>query len=214
VQWEYNSYIDSFVGLAGHSYGALATAQLAADFGSNSYFRAFASLGGQFGQYLQHSNAVLSKVSIPKLFAFGTGEDPVEVNATGGDGLPYLWKVVAPPKHSLELVSVGHGGYLPPGAHCSDQWRGACTPAWRLVGDILITFFARYLPPTKLPKGISASLDPPTLKSMLALNPPYEQQFFFGGYLQGKDAFSGSPYCKAVLRWQTSSGAPQGHLVL
>jgi hypothetical protein len=155
-------------GLAGHSYGAGVAGRLAGE-GSVS---AFASLSGIMARVTQRA------IAIPKLFIWGSDE-----GGTGGALTDDEWAAITPSKHRVVFEDLQHWDYLPAGRSNCEDGRGTCGAAHVAAADLLIMFFAKYLPPElwpNLPDLIPDNLVPP-----LPLTLTTDQQFFAGGWLTG-----------------------------
>lgn len=198
-EWSHGSLLAPSFGVAGHSYGALATAALRAE---NHIGNVYASLGGGFAEFHGEAGDRLRAVDVPALLMAGT--DDIFV-FEGQTGQPVGWKQVGPFKHSVVFENGDHWDYLPPGFECQNGLRGTCDASWILASDILLTFFSKYMPPTPLPQSLGLSMNPPTADDVLALNPTAAQQFFLGGHLLGK-TFLASAHAPVGIQWLLDGG--------
>lgn len=180
-------------GVVGHSYGALLGVRLAVE-GSVS---AYASLSGPWSEWPSLPPNPVGTLAVPKLFVWGSGPGDALSQFDGG------WAGLSAPKHKAVLTDAGHWDYLPAGRSACEGQRGPCTVVWALAGDVVSTFFAKYLPPELWPglgQQIPDSLVPPPR------NLTNEQQFFAGGHLMAFTLIGSRPGCGVTLSWSTSSG--------
>lgn len=178
-------------GLAGHSFGAGLAGRLAGE--GNS--RAFASLSGSVARVTRDA------ITVPKLFVWGSNEFiPPGVALTDSE-----WAAVTPPKHRVVVDDLEHWDYLPTGRTSCEGAQGPCQAARVAAWDLMVMFFANYLPPpavSSLPGQIPEPLVPP-----LPLTLTTDQQFFAGGWLSGFPLLAEpSANCHLTLSWETSAG--------
>jgi hypothetical protein len=179
-------------GLAGHSFGAGLAGRLAGEGGSI----AFASLSGSVARVTRDA------IAVPKLFIWGSNEFiPPGVALTDSE-----WAAVTTPKHRVVVDDLEHWDYLPSGRTSCESARGPCGAARVAAWDLLIMFFANYLPPpavSGLPGQIPESLVPP-----LPLTLTTDQQFFAGGWLSGFPLLAEpDANCHLSLSWETPSSS-------
>jgi hypothetical protein len=180
------------VGLAGHSFGAGLAGRLAGEMA----LRAFASLSGDVAKGTRDG------IHVPKLFVWGSDEYiPPGVALTDSE-----WAAVTSPKHRVVVDEMAHWDYLPPGRTSCETERGPCGLARVMTWDLLVMFFANYLPPPavpSLPGQIPESLVPP-----LPLTLTVDQQFYAGGWLSGFPSLADEAgSCHVSLSWETPEGA-------
>jgi hypothetical protein len=196
--WQYHSVLmpAPSTGVVGHSYGALLAARVAAG-GSIS---AYASLSGVWHEWQPPLPEPIRTLAIPKLFTWGSGSIS-DVEADLGPAAGSAWSAIAEPKHRAVFTQAEHWDYLRAGRTTCDGGRGPCSLVAALAGDILCTFFGRYLPPedwATLSPVIPDSLLPPTL----SLTP--EQESFAGGHLTGFSRIADPAFatvCGVTLGW-------------
>jgi len=178
-------------GLAGHSFGAGLTGRLAGE----GNLRAFASLSGSVARVTRDG------IHVPKLFIWGSNEFvPPGVALSESE-----WAAVEPPKHRIVVDDLEHWDYLPAGRTSCENDRGPCGAARAASWDLLVMFFANYLPPPSLP-GLPSQI-PESLVPPLPLALTVEQQSFAGGWLSGFPSLADSTQaCHVALSWETPSG--------
>ncbi len=218
------------VGIIGNSYGATAGLRLAVQLWSATgrHPAAYVSLSGAFHE-VQGENPDYSDnlyfVPCPSLFMFGSGNDLIFHSelAKGGGLQAWGWNRVPPPTHSVEVVKAGHYDYVagykcgyPVGQASGEGFTSYCPATWQLTGDLLVTFFSKYMPPTPLITDFSLSQDslvPPTeLIVELILNNGWygnpnldpAQEKFVQGYMTGRSSFM-KKGCHARFRWRTKT---------
>ena len=180
-------------GIVGHSYGALLAARFAAD----GNVTAYASLSGGWAEWPSSPPLPLERLTMPKLFMWGTGFTDVFAALSEA-----RWGSLATPKHAAMLQDAEHWDYLRAGSSSCESGRGPCDLTPVLAGDILTTFFGKYLPPedwSQLGVEIPDSLLPPPLSLTR------DQQFFAGNHLMSMGLIGSRPGCSITLRWEVSS---------
>ena len=192
--WEYRSTLlpPPMTGVAGHSYGSLKAARLAAQ---TSGISAYASLSGPWLEWPEVPARPLDALTIPTLLTWGTGITDVNAQL-----VPSL--LPPPPRHLAVFKDGEHWDYLPPDSACDQGQRGLCGLTPSLAADLVTMFFGRYLHPPNLvdvPARIPVSLIPPPL----ALSE--EQQFFAGGWLESFSQLTDTAECSVTLSWEVGS---------
>lgn len=194
--WVHKSVLlpEPATGLIGHSYGALLAARIPAV----STVAAYASLSAGWLEWPSVIPRPINVDVIPKLLAWGTGDQ--DVYAALGSG---SWSPIAPTKHRLVFDNAQHWDYVPAGRVSCEVTRGPCTLVPTLIGDFAATFFGKYLPPedwsslgTRIPNSLIAP----------ALDLTTEQQFFAGGHLMGLSLIGSRAGCRITTAWHTSGG--------
>jgi dienelactone hydrolase len=178
-------------GLVGHSFGAGLAGRLAGD----GNLRAFASLSGSVARVTRDG------IHVPKLFVWGSNEFvPPGVALSASE-----WAAVEPPKHRVVVDDLQHWDYLPAGRTSCENDRGPCGAARVAAWDLLVMFFANYLPPPALP-GLPGQI-PESLVPPLPLTLTLEQQSFAGGWLSGFPSLAdAADSCHVALSWETAAG--------
>jgi PASTA domain-containing protein len=191
--WEYQELLmPGVAGVAGHSYGGLLAGRLL----QTSDFGCYAALSAGWGEW-PGSNWPILGSNKPKLLVWGGGANDFTAPIP-----PHRWNPMPPPKHRASFTEGLHFDYLAAGQSPCDPERGPCGPLRGAAADLLIMFFARYLPPEltpQLPGQIPANLTPP------ALNLTPEQEFYAGGHLIGFPQLPNTPGCGFSLGY----GLPQ-----
>ena len=192
--WPENAQLapPSATGLVGHSFGAGVAGRLA----GQGNLTAFASLSGAVAQQTRNG------IHVPKLFVWGSVEiAPAGVNLTASE-----WAAVTPPKHRVVVDDVEHWDYLPAGRTKCEIARGPCGAARAMTWDLLVMFFANYLPPPAVP-GLPSQI-PESLIPILPLTLTVDQQFYAGGWLSGFPSLGNQAgSCHVALSWETPQGA-------
>jgi hypothetical protein len=147
------------------------------------------------------AGVIRDAIPVPKLFVWGSNEFiPVGTVLTESE-----WAAVTPPKHRVVVDDLEHWDYLPTGRTSCEGEQGPCRAARVAAWDLLVMFFANYLPPpavSSLPGQIPESLVPP-----LPLTLTTDQQFFAGGWLSGFPLLAEpDANCHLTLSWDTSAG--------
>ncbi len=224
--WEHKAAVGAKLGVAGHSYGGVATLNLVVS--GKLSVNAFAALSGAFEGAAVDSS--LAALSVPSLFMAGVAADNGAIQGKNMDPLPYAWKLISSAKHGVVFAQGRHYDYIPipapqevgtdKPAACHDDnseyTQGACHAQWLLARDMLVTFFSRYMPPTILPKPFTTAnehLLPPALTDLQTLNQTLvltdqckaNHEFFFGGHMGGRTAFAGAADCGAKVLWQSTT---------
>ncbi len=170
-------------GLAGHSHGALHAGILA----TRTTVAAVASLSGVWGSWQPgHGPKPIFQATGPRLLTWGTIE---------GDGrlTDPDWNAIPRPKHRAVFADAEHYDYFPFNQQLPCRpFPGPCPHVGAATDDLVIMFFARYLPPEMwpdLPGRVPANLVPPPL----SLTP--EQRFYAGGHLVGLSTFNATSQC-------------------
>jgi pimeloyl-ACP methyl ester carboxylesterase len=194
--WEHASDLlpPPATGAIGHSYGALLAARLASEVPVSAY----ASLSGPWSEWPSVPPRPVRLILAPRLFAWGGGFGDTLAQFEGGwAGLPTI-------KHKAVLADAGHWDYLPAGRTSCESERGSCNVTWAVAGDVVSTFFGKYLPPESWPTlgvHIPDSLVPPT-RSLTQ-----EQEFFAGGHLTAFDLIQDRAECGVTLGWEVGSSS-------
>lgn len=153
IQWMYDEWEHRFVlstedpckpgagwlGLAGHSWGAMACARIAAE--SDRRVRGVATISGTWTD--ERSKTELVEAAVPVVFINGTNE-------TGLFSQPSFqpYPEARVPKHQAALQGVGHWDWFPPGADifpCSGKSRNPCAVSWQVASELCLVFFYKYL---------------------------------------------------------------------
>ncbi len=179
--WEHRAVLlpPPATGVIGHSFGAMLGARFAVD----HPVAAYAGLSGTWQDWFGDAPFPLPLLTVPSLLTWGSA----------GDSFTRLsdaqWAATARPRHRVVLEGAMHWDYL--GTHAPPCARTpTCPGVGSAVADLLVMFFARYLPPelaTNLAFEVPATLEPP---DRLDLTP--EQEFFAGGFLGGWAALQAS----------------------
>jgi len=193
--WEHSDVLlpEPATGVIGHSYGALLAVRLAAE----HPIAAYASMSGVWSEWPSIPANPVGTLTMPKLFAWGTGFGDTQAQFDQG------WDRLRAPKHRAVFDGAEHWDYLSPGASSCERDRGPCGLVASLAGDVVSTFFSKYLPPECWPslgQRIPDSLVPPAL---ILTN---EQKFFAGGHLLAFTLIGSRPGCRVSLAWATSAG--------
>ncbi|MGH2608503.1 MAG: alpha/beta fold hydrolase [Tepidiformaceae bacterium] len=194
--WEHRAVLQAppATGVLGHSFGAL----LAGRYAQVAAVGAYASLSGVWQDW-PDSNAPIKTLRIPKFFTWG---DPLldlftEINTPS-------WTALPPNKHRAVFSGGAHWDYLRAGRTTCETGRGDCPLVHVVAGDLVATFFGKYLPPECWPALTTCIPD-----SLVA--PPYnltmDQEFYAGGHLMGLKLMQGQKSCQVQLAWTTSTGS-------
>jgi len=133
TQWEFRHLLFSTItGVIGHSFGALHAQQIATDMNPTAFV-------GLSGQQAEFSNGP-PLPTCPKMFVFGTGEDPVF-------RLPDAqWNALSGEKHKLVLSGLHHWDYTPPSTNtCKSGLFSQCGQYHRIAADLIAIFLSRYM---------------------------------------------------------------------
>lgn len=197
--WEHDRWVDKrpeATAVAGHSYGALLAARVAA---ARPSISAYVGLSGPFTEF-GNPVPVLQGIGAPSFFMWATG-NPITgafENLDGGG----MWNQVPSPKAAA--VHPGeHFDYISPTA-CGEP-RGPCTLIQGVAADLAALFITRYAPLASSTASIPVDLEPPSV----TLTP--QQQFFAGAHLSGLSQIATREGCDVDLRWQDggASGSRQ-----
>ena len=193
--------------LIGHSRGAVHAARIAAE----EQVCAYVSLGGDYDDWLSMDStefeSVLSSMTQPKLFVWGTDEGMLghswEPLDEGEQPVGVPWDLVPRPKHRAILEGGKHYDYLPAGWEHDNDARGPCALTPDITADIITMFLAKYLsPPDAVAPNIPASLRVPREWQQELST---KQAFYTGAYLLGLTALmeraDDSAGCSLTLAW-------------
>jgi pimeloyl-ACP methyl ester carboxylesterase len=170
-QWSDSAWVakqPELTAVAGHSFGALAAAQIA---GAHPEFGAFVSLGGGFSE-LANPPDTFNALHIPSFFmwAKGLGFEDLDGGAAGGQWNPL-------PINKYAAVYQGqHFDYLRPQDRGTAA-QGPCDLIGGVAGDLAALFIARNIRVPLSPIQVSVDLKPPQAQ----LTP--QQEFFAGNHL-------------------------------
>jgi pimeloyl-ACP methyl ester carboxylesterase len=180
--------------VVGHSFGALLAARYAQSVGAVAY----ASLSGVWQDW-PDGNAPIKTLRIPKLFTWG---DPLVDSQT--EIGPTSWSALPPNKHRAVFPGAAHWDYLRAGRTTCENTRGDCPVVHVFAGDLVATFFAKYLSPQCWPN--LATCIPNSLIAP-AYHRSMEQEFYAGSHLMGLQMMSANKACKVELAWTTATGS-------
>jgi hypothetical protein len=211
--WEHRSSLLSATGIIGHSRGAILAARLA----SAGRIAGYASLSGVWLEAPpSYPIPVLSSLAIPKIFVWGSGGDApfAELLRDRDSRHPTvdtnIWDTIIHPKHKLSFAGAEHWDYLPENCPtAASAPRGACNNVGELNAEILLAFFAKYLPPERWPE-----LRTRVSNNLLPSYPPLtERQRFFDAAHPARQSrvaeLRRGGACAMTLEW-TSSGRDTG----
>jgi hypothetical protein len=194
TSWEYRSTLlpPPMTGVAGHSYGSLKAARVAAQ---TSGISAYASLSGPWLEWTEPPPRPLGSLTIPTLLTWGTGITDVNSQLDASLFPP-------PPRHLAIFKDGEHWDYLPPDSTCDQGQRGVCELTPSLAADLVTMFFGRCLH--------SPSMIDPAARIPVSLIPPalelsQEQQFFAGGWLESFSQLKDATSCSVTLSWEVGS---------
>lgn len=198
-QWSHADVIASEPNTAilGHSWGALLAGRLVSAGG----FHAYASMSGEWSDWFNDLGDVLSTITVPGLYIWGSGLDVAPLAD------PQWSEVIHKPRHKAIVDKMDHFDYLPAGVTPCEAKRGPCPHYRFMMADVLTMFIAKYAPPPTLPdlpSKIPFTLVPPSLQLTA------EQEYYAGGYLNGFNAVGGDPpECQVTLSYDigNSSGS-------
>ncbi len=197
-EWPFRHLLFSTVtAVMGHSFGALHAQQIAA----NTNPTAFVGLSGQQAEF-----GTPPQPTCPKMFVFGTGEDPVfrlseaQFNAFPGE------------KHQLTLAGLHHWDYAPFSVNSciaqeSLRFSSPCGQYHRIAADMIAIFLSRYM--SSEHSGILDDFIPANLVLPPVVRTP-EQQAFASGWLSS--LAENHEDCSAALKWSVPfpGGVSQG----
>ncbi|MFC7548960.1 PASTA domain-containing protein [Plantactinospora sp. GCM10030261] len=176
-------------GLAGHSYGALHAGILA----TRIPVAAVASISGVWNDWQpNYGTKPIHQNAVPRLLTWGTIDPDATLGAPD-------WNAIAKPRHRAVFDNAEHYDYFPyqQNVPCRPVGGGGpCPHVGIATDDLLIMFFANYLPPElwpDLPSRIPNNLVPPPLN----LTP--EQRFFAGAHLVGLSTFNATSSCDVSI---------------
>ena len=191
--WEHSPVLlpQPWMGVAGHSYGALKAARFAVEVGG---VQAYASLSGAWLGWPPAVPSPLASMHVPSLFTWGEG---------GLTDFIAQWHPSPPvpqPRHQAVFRNGEHWDYL--ATTCDGGVRGPCQMTPTLAADLATMFFGCYLPPEKwinAGMGIDSSLIP-----QWPLPLSQEQEVFAGGWLQSFHDIGNSAGCSVTVTWDIS----------
>ncbi|SCL28578.1 PASTA domain-containing protein [Micromonospora nigra] len=174
-------------GLAGHSYGALHAGILA----TRIQVAAVASLSGVWNDWQPgYGTKPIHQGTVPRLLTWGVDDFGATLDAPS-------WNAIAKPKHRAVYGNADHYDYFPYNQNVPCRTSsGPCPHVGIATDDLLMMFFANYLPPElwpDLPGRIPDNLVPPPL------NLPPEKAFYAGNHLNGLSIFNGNSSCSVSL---------------
>lgn len=198
--WVHKSLCDfNSVGVAGHSWGAATAAEAVT--AAPGAFNAYASVSGRGG--FQND---LNDIGVPKLLIVGTGlgESGKSTPFSGSSGVSDWNGITSSTKHLVRIHEGEHWDYVSAGLECQSDSEGSlsgpCPATRRLVSDILLTFFSKYMPPDPLLKSIPPSLEPPPQSDVVYQTYLY---YNYANFLTGKTTFKANSACTANFHWNT-----------
>jgi pimeloyl-ACP methyl ester carboxylesterase len=196
TQWSNKKWVDPLIestAVAGHSYGALLAARVAAAY---PQLRAFVSFSGPY-THLNDPVQALEAVKMPSFFAWanGTGQNLIYEDL---DGNPPLWDLFAQSKYGA-VFKGEHFDYI------DDTRMSPAGPCHPLIGgalaDLATLFVAMHLP---VPfGGTEVPLD--LTKPQVSLT--FEQEFYAGSHLKAVELIEGQDGCRVDLRWDVDGDA-------
>lgn len=185
--------LPSRTGVVGHSWGALLGARIPAQMTVSAY----ASVNGGWGEH-PNTIAALGSLMMPTLHCWGTGMSDAFAQLNPGH-----LNALATPNHTVSFRDAEHWDCLPAGRTTCQRWRGTCSLVGQLVGDIVCTFFGKYLPPEQWPQ-LRAQI-PDTLIAP-PMNLTFEQEIFAGGHLRSLIRIGDQPGCSVTLAFRNMTG--------
>jgi pimeloyl-ACP methyl ester carboxylesterase len=196
TQWADREWADKSAGstaVAGHSYGALLAARVAA---ANPDFGAFVSLSGPYEEL--NPLQVLSPI-VPASFLMWAKLDGGSLGLTFEDlDSGHVWDQLTQWKYGA-VVQAEHFDYLAANQTGTAE-RGPCAQVGAVTADLLALFLSGYMPVPLSRTTVPVGLTPPQVQ----LTPA--QQFYAGAHLGGLDAFQHGTGCRLDLRWNVHGG--------
>jgi acetyl esterase/lipase len=195
TQWDHSDTIlpEPATGIAGHSWGGLLAAQLAADGDA----AALATLSAGWSEWPSVPPNPIGRVEVPTLMVWGTGFGDI---FSSGD--PF-WPRVPRPRHKLVNEDAWHWDYLRPGSIPCERDRGSCEQTGWISMDVVTLFFGKYLPPEMWPT-LGSQISYRLTSRKISRTP--DQEFYAGSHLTGYDRVrASSATCTATVSWTTST---------
>ncbi len=186
--WDKAEWLDPHAAaVAGHSYGALLAARVAA---AHPEMRALVSLSGGF-RNLSDSSAALAAVAVPSFFTFADGEGHLLLHEDL-DSHPQLWEPLTQPKYAAPYKGE-HFDYL---RNLTSTEVGPCYPqiGWALA-DLATLFIAANLPIS--PNNTAVPVD--LTKPEVWLSPL--QELYAHAHLEMITVIETQPNCDIDMRW-------------
>jgi pimeloyl-ACP methyl ester carboxylesterase len=196
TKWTFAQWVDprpANTAVAGHSFGALTAAAIAA---AHPEYAAMASLSGGYGELPDPSNA--AHIYPPSLFmwARNLGDEDLDQNGLWSH-IPQ-WKYAAP-------FDGSHFDYLDR-VDSAPALRGPCPYIPELAAALVALFIAENLPTPLGTTHVGIDLQRPQVQ----LTP--QQQSYASGHLNGLNEIAGDTRCTLTLRWDYN--AQQGSRTL
>ena len=194
TEWQHADTLmpEPATGVAGHSWGGLLAAQLAADGDA----AALATLSAGWSEWPSQPPNPIGNVTVPTLMVWGTGFGDI---FSAGD--PF-WSALHRPRHKLVNAEASHWDYLRPDSVPCARDRGLCAHTGWISMDVVTLFFGKYLSPELWPtlgSQISYRLTSRKIKRT------FDQEFYAGSHLAGYDRVRASAStCTATVSWGTS----------
>lgn len=203
--WQHRQWIDArpeATAVAGHSFGSILAAQVAAARPSVS---AYVGWSGPWGdQLLGDPVPILQAIDAPSFFMWSpSAGSTMEENLDTGD----RWKQIPLPKYRAVFAG-GHFDYLAPqtATDCMFDPQALCGLTERVAADLSALFIALRVPGNLARAEIPVSLD--VKKPELT----FQQEFFWGGHLAGLEAIKSAKSCSIDLAWEIGPGSGKRHL--
>jgi len=196
TQWSDSTWVHKqpeFTAVAGHSWGAMLAARVAA---ARPAFAAFVSLSGP---YLELGPALpsLTPVAAPSFLMWANGNGP-GIDQEDLDGPNHLWDQLTQPRYSA-VYQGEHFDYLPE-SDTGRAPRGSCPAVGAVAADLAALFIAANIQVPLSRTTVGVDLQPPRVSLT------QRQEFFAGAHLQGLGRFQSQPGCRLDLRWVLGNG--------
>lgn len=197
--WEHRRWLSgkSFMGVAGHSWGAVLSARYAVD----NDVEAYASIAGKLRD---DPNTLLEfkELEIPKLFCWG------EVDRKARRLSPSIWESMREPKHKATFNHARHWDFLQSGQSSCQKGPGTCSRTPQLTTILTVMFFGEYLTRFRRDRpsdAIPASLIPPVheLPTIEANGGELDRDDYATGYMHG--FYFEDSDCHVKLTWNTGT---------
>jgi pimeloyl-ACP methyl ester carboxylesterase len=200
--WANASWVDNrpeATVVAGHSYGALLAAKVAA---AHPEIGALVSLSGPFDD-LHPGLPTLQAVRAPSFFMWADGGDDPTQDAENLDKNTD-WNRLTQPKYAA-VYTGEHFDYLLP---ADNTWRfkGPCSLVGSAAADLAALFISANVPVANSRTKVSVDLKSPNEQQT------QKQKTFLGGHLSGIKQFQTKPGCSLNLRWKVGSASGSRHV--
>lgn len=203
--WQHRQWIDAraeATAVAGHSFGAILAAQVAA---ARPSISAYVGWSGPWGDpLLGNPVSVLQAIDAPSFFMWSPNAGTtMEENLDTAD----RWKQIPLPKYRAVFPGE-HFDYLAPqtATDCQFDPQAGCSLIESVAAELSALFIALHVPGNLAKAQIPVSLD--AKKPVLT----FRQEFFWGGHLHGLEQIKTAKSCSIDLAWEIGPGSGKRHL--